>query len=477
MFKFLSKINATAFLFLLIFSKRFNLFFSKSIIIPFEEYLLFSRNSNISLENFKYDKYKFIQESLSIKFISMLKIGTPEKIIPSVFNIRETSLYIAPNEEYRLISFNKTFYNCYNPLQSNTFKNCSANKNTLHYRQYYLINETIKLYNNVKLKNLETINDFQIYLKDNLNNAFSYIDISNKNNIFIINQLKEKKIINDSILSIHYTSDSKGYISIGEYPHIYDNEHYFKEQLILFNFETTNGKYYDILTNKIYVAWNENNDEQSKKEKKINFQNVISFHHNLNVIIASEEYMNLVKDIFFNEYIKKKICNSEIVPMLGRVYLIYSCNKVNELNLEKFPTLNFNFYESKSIFTLNYKELFLEINNIYYFLVVCDYHIDENWKLGKPFLKKYEFVFDGTKKLAGYYDNIIKINNKKISISPKNKIIIIFIISNIILIPLFYYLAKRIYIKRKLNAKELNYFYEDISNLKSSLNIEKNFSK
>ena len=474
MFKFLHKSKITYFLLLFI---RLNLYFSKSIIIPFEEFLIFSKNNNTLPENIIYDKNKFIEENLSIKYISMLKIGTPEKIIPSVFNIRQTSLYIAPNEDYKLISFNKTpndYY--YNPWKSNTFKNATINKNTFNYNQYHLINETIKLYNDIKLKNTEIIKDFQIYLRDNLNNVFSYLDISDKNNVFIINQLKEKRIINSSILFIHYTSDSKGYITIGEYPHIYDKEHYFKEQLILFNFETTNGKYYDILANKIYISWNDN-DERIKKEKKINFQNVISFHHNLNLIIASEEYMNLVKDIFFDEYIKRNVCGSDIVPMLGRIYLIYTCNKVNELNLKNFPNLNFQFYESKYIFTLNYQDLFFELNNIYYFLVVCDYHIDENWKLGKPFLKKFQFVFDGTKKLAGYYDKNIKINNKKILISNKNKIIIIFILSNVILIPLLYYLVKRIYIRRKLNAKELDNYYEDIFNQKSSLNIEKKFSK
>ena len=481
MFNELNKSNIIFFTFLILFIKKFSLSSSKTIIIPFQEFLLFSqnKNKNNSLENLNYDKNKFIEESLCSKFISILKIGIPEKKIISIFNIREASTYIKPNEEYRLISFNKTSIDYYNPLKSSTFKNNTINKRILHYNQYHLINETIKLYNDIKLKNLEIITDFQIYLRDNLDNTFSYLDISNKNNIFIINQLKEKKIINSSILSIQYTSDSNGYIVIGEYPHIYDSEHYFKEQLILFNFEITNGKYYDILTNKIYISWNDCiNNKYIKKERKINFQNVISFYHNLNLIIASEEYMNLVKDIFFNNYIKKKICNSYIVPMLGRVYLIYTCKKDNEFNIREFPSLNFIFYESKYIFTLDYKDLFFEKDNNYYFSVVCDYHIEENWKIGKPFLKKYQFVFDGDNKLAGYYDINIKVNNNNnIFISQQKKIIIIFVLLNIIFIPIFYFLSKRIYIKGKLNAKELNNFYEDIFNVNSSLNIEKKFSK
>jgi len=83
--------------------------------------------------------------------------------------------------------------------------------------------------------------------------------------------------------------------------------------------------------------------------------------------------------------------------------------------------------------------------------------------------------------LAGYYDTnkIIKKNDKSEidwHSTNKTKIILIFIISNIILIPIFYCLAKRIYIRRKLNAKELNNYYENINVHKISLNIEKTFS-
>lgn len=470
-------LNSYLFLFVFILFNVYQLYNSKVIIIPFEEFLLYSRNFNNYSQTQNYDNNKFLEENLSPKFVTKLIIGTPEKMICSVFNIREPSYYIVPNEEYRLITFNNTnLYNTYNPNKSTSFKNSTLNDEYIIYNQYYLINETIKLYSDINLDKFIKIDDIQIYLRDNLENAFSYLDISNKKNNFIINQLKEKNLINSKILSIKYNSDSSGLIIIGDYPHIYDSEHYFKEQLILFNFDTSNGKYYDILTNKISIIFNDTNDEGNKKEKKMNFQNVISFYYNLNLIIASEEYMNLVRDIFFDEYNKKKICESSIVPMLGRVYLMYFCKKQEELDLTKFPILNFNFYESNYNFELDYKDLFMEKNDIYYFLVSCDYHIDENWKIGKPFLKKYHFVFDGSKKLAGFYDQSKNINNNETNkdsfFSIKAIIIIIFITINIILIPVFYYLAKRIYIRKKLNAKELNNNYEDIIYKNTSLSIE-----
>ena len=470
--------NLEIFIYLVLILTKLKLLISKTIFIPFEEFLLFSNNKNNPSKPINFDKKKFLEENLTPKLVSNIKIGTPEKIIPAIFNIMERSEYIMPNEEYRLIT-NSNTSTLYHPSKSITFKNSTFIEKKFHYNQYYLINETIKLFKDIKLETLEEIDNFQIYLRDNLENAFSYLDISGKQNNFIIHQLKDKNIISSLVLSIKYISNYLGFISIGEYPHIYDNEHYFKEQFITFNFETTNGKYYDILTNKIFISWKDNNDKDNyRKEKKINFHNVISFYYNLNLIIASEEYMNLVKEIFFEEYIKKKICQSDIIPMLGRVYLIYTCNKDNDLDLSKFPSLNFNFYESNYIFELNYKDLFIEINNIYYFLVTCDYHIEENWKLGKPFLKKYNFIFDGSKKLAGFYDINKEIKDNKIeekSFWNKKKIIIFFILGNVILIPIVYYFSKRLYIKRKLNAKELKIFYEDLDNQKISLTFYYNF--
>ena len=162
--------------------------------------------------------------------------------------------------------------------------------------------------------------------------------------------------------------------------------------------------------------------------------------------------------------------------MPGRSYLVYSCFKSNEFDLTKFPSLNFNFYGNNYDFQLTYEDLFLEKNNIYYFLVSCDYHINENWKIGKPFLKKYQLIFDGTKKLVGFYDDkkpLSNINKSDNKISNK-KIILIFIIANIILIPIIFLFAKRRYIKRKINANEMDDFL--IKNKKNngndSINIE-----
>ena len=319
------------------------------------------------------------------------------------------------------------------------------------------------------MKTFQEINDFQIYLRDDYMNAFSYIDISKNKNNFIINQLKEKKIINSSVISVKYIDNFNGFYIIGNYPHIYDKKNYFKEQLISFSMELSNGKNIDIYC-KIFISWSE-----SGKEKKINFQSASSFNINSNLIIAPQEYMNLIKNIFFNKYINNKICDYNIINVLGKNYLVYSCIKHNEFDITTFPTIKFNFNGNKYDFELNYKDLFMEKNNIFYFLVTCDYHLRENWRLGRPFLKKYQFIFDGGKKTASFYNlnkNFPNIKNN--SVKSKGNFtnpIIILIIINLILIPLCLWIRK-IKKEKKLKANEMNEIYRNNKNMNDLSNIE-----
>ena len=98
-------------------------------------------------------------------------------------------------------------------------------------------------------------------------------------------------------------------------------------------------------------------------------------------------------------------------------------------------------------------------------------------EIRKTFSKKISF--DGTKELVGFYNknktpsDISKIEKNNYNKSNK-KIIIIFAIINIILIPIVFFVAKRRYIKRKINANELDSFLVNNKkeNEKEDINIE-----
>ena len=53
-------------------------------------------------------------------------------------------------------------------------------------------------------------------------------------------------------------------------------------------------------------------------------------------------------------------------------------------------------------FELTYKELFIELNGNYYFLVTEN--SDETWSIGYPLLKKYQFVFNQDSRTVGFYN-------------------------------------------------------------------------
>ena len=180
----MSKFIKNEFLYLYIIFLLFQLTHNKTIFIPIKQHPLFSSSS--------YDKSKFLEENISPKFVTNLIIGTPELIIPSIFNIYDAYSIIKPNEEYKNIFLNDN-NKLYDPNKSSTYKNISLKDDTfIKYNKYNLIKEKIKLYNDPNLINYEEINDFEIYIRNNKMNAFSYIDISNSKNNFIINQLKKK---------------------------------------------------------------------------------------------------------------------------------------------------------------------------------------------------------------------------------------------------------------------------------------------
>jgi hypothetical protein len=187
----------------------FKIFQTKTIFIPFKQ--------NPIYPSISYDKTKFLLENTSPKFVSNIIIGTPEKIIPAIFNIYDSYSLIKPNEEYKSISLNNNNEK-YDPNISESYEYIPLEENTyMKFNTYTLIKEKIKLCTNIICTEYELIDDFYIYLRNNKMNAFSYIDISsNDKNIFIMNQLKQKKIIKNSIISIKYIDDYSGYYIIGD---------------------------------------------------------------------------------------------------------------------------------------------------------------------------------------------------------------------------------------------------------------------
>ena len=113
-------------------------------------------------------------------------------------------------------------------------------------------------------------------------------------------------------------------------------------------------------------------------------------------IISTFQYFNLIKEIFGK---KCKIYQSEYS------YQYLSCDK--NIDKEFTPEINFFIKEYNITFNINYKDLFFDDGDSLIFLVATYADFDEGyWILGKPFIKKYLFLYDMDSKMIGFYNKI-----------------------------------------------------------------------
>ena len=116
--------------------------------------------------------------------------------------------------------------------------------------------------------------------------------------------------------------------------------------------------------------------------------------------------------------------------------------------------------------TNNYEDLFLEKNDLVYFLVIFyDFPEDaqnylwayiSRWELGTPFMKKYFFTYDYDNKYIGFYNNkkIIQNNYNNLKTNNRNNILKI-AICIIISIIICHFIRRRIFRNKKISAVEL----------------------
>ena len=262
----------------------------------------------------------------------------------------------------------------------------------------------------------------------------------------LVNQLFNKNIINNNYFSIIYSSEDEGTFLIGTEPHKYDKKNYFENQLRYINNEENNNLFWSLHPSEIYFTI---------ENKIYNLTNnlLCSLEYNLGVIYGTENYLNLIKELFFNKLILENKCHEEIVHS---IYTIFFCNNKNDI--ENFPTLNIYLQQILFTFSLDYNDLFYEKDGKYFFRIIFDRNNKIQWKLGKPFLKKYVFVFDyDSKKIGIYNDNLSKSNRIK-SITYIFLNVLIFIGISFICY-LGYYYGTSVY-NTAINEKEEEYEYK-----------------
>ena len=260
----------------------------------------------------------------------------------------------------------------------------------------------------------------------------------------LILQLKKLRVINNHCFFILYNDDininnknEEGKLIIGDYPDKYDYNKYKHYQLkTIYSLDLENNYNWHLRFNSIYFMI---------KDKKISLNNYdIIIDISSELIFSPEDYINKTYNYFFKDKINKGLCEK----ILEENIQYFSCNSLEVI--QNFPTLYLKHSFLLYTFELNYNDLFKKIKNKYIFLICNNKEFNNVWKIGKPLLKKYLFLFNYDEKIIGFYNPLIDKNG--ILIENKKdfnfyKIVIFFLILIIFAFILFFIISKRIYKK------------------------------
>ena len=382
------------------------------IVIPFNTF----KKQYTSSQNIAED---YLRENMNNTIYIELELGNPPQKIPSLLYSEEFGIFILNKKCPIPSKFN-------NIESSSTFIKSELHKNyTYKFRtqkDMLLGSDIFKFQMNDKSKK-QTVLDFMYspnldekssikeenaekHFADGNNYEYTCVGIGLRAEQYIgneyehnfISQLSVKEIISNNYFSIIYDnedeeSDDKGIFLIGIEPHLYDKEKYEEKNIRRIS---TKGRNF-------FIFWSLHPDLIffEINEQKINITNniVCSLEYNLGLIYGTKDYQDLIKQYFFDKLILEKKCHEEIVY---NAYTVFYCYNKNDI--KKFPKLNLYLQQFLFTFNLDYNDLFLEKNGKYFFKIIFDKNNKMQWKLGKPFLKKYTLFYDYEAKTVGFYN-------------------------------------------------------------------------
>ena len=227
-----------------------------------------------------------------------------------------------------------------------------------------------------------------------------------------INQLKSNDIIKSYYYTIKYTSENEGFFIIGDQPHIYDPENYDISEL-----KTTYSFVY-ISIGQLGIRF----DKIMYQDNNFSPYYDCYFSYEKNFIEGISK-LEKIYDEYFKEDIENGICVKEAPFYPYDRHKFYHCKK-NEYaeKVKNFSSLYFYNNGLNYTFELDYKDLWIERDDKLILLVFFS-PLGSYWYLGKPFLKKYQFVINPDSKTIGFYNQ----DGKKKIVKENNLLIIILI--------------------------------------------------
>ena len=376
-----------------------------------------------------------------------ISIGTPPQNIPILLSLQKKLFSISEGHKH-------TYCNCFNNETSLSYNKLNEPVYYLNekvYDRFILSTDDIKINNETKIDKMKfvlSMNEEKDYIDCGIIGLNFVNDfVKTYDNFTFLNELKAKNLINRFIFYIIYENDNSGHIYFGDLPHEIYPENYSINDFIKTN--------YDIYLNRYNFPFS-----LIKYGDNILHKNeIVELIYEENIMYGSLEYYNILKDNYFNEQIKLGCCKEDKFRYNS---IFFYCNK--NANLNRMEDLILFNSDLNFTFVLTYEDLFLKINDTYFFLFYFNLAWAKGFKLGKIFFKKYNIIFDQDGKTLGLYKQYKSIEKKGFNYQ---FLIIIFCV--LIIIGLFLYIK---YLgplrKRRIRANELEdqFSYESNNNKK-----------
>ena len=484
------------------------------IVLPFQ----LSELKEEDVEKFNYSTNDFFTDFVLVDYYSSLIFGQKEIRFLARISADNDTFFLSEKECQRQSVNNvKNYYimtkNNYKLRDSSTYQNISKFNNSLtNYKNGGIISENFIFYNTTKLKSIPlsydnyydkdqidtkiNVNETKVIIEEFTNNGmcavvgFGKTNINSKEGINFINELKRNQAITDYSYTFKFITSNSGEFIIGALPHEYfNNSNLYKEyQFIKIN-SYSNNKFnlpWSLTFDKILLEYNNNTINI-----QINAKSFIAPH--LGFIIGTTQYKKLIMEKYFNSLINKGICslektnkiNNKLFDLENEYFEIFSCDisKMKNEYKSSFPKIIFQHNNFDFNFFFFFYCSFIEFKGRYYFLIIFpeDNYPNNNWYLGLPFLKRYQFIFNYDSKTIGFYnENLKQKNETKINNSNNSHLRIILEVGiGILLIALIiiaFIIGQKISKQRKKRANELTddnfeYFSKEGNNQENNLNL------
>lgn len=470
------------------------------IIIPFK----YISEKNTGIQNPK----EIMTSYMSQKIYINIELGTPKQEIQIPIKFNENILYIV---NYASSKSNSITSKVFDDSKSTTFKilsedmeydyefdfNIFQNSSDIF---YFLEDIKDNKYNN----NIELIFRHAFEGKVDLLGGFGLQIYPSKdvdmNMICPLKTLKEKKINNNVLWSIYYSKEGnnmndEGFLLLGEYPHnvdyslgYYDTFEFDKNNYrTLYDHSSQKSMNYEIQMTEIYFY-----NKESKKDKtsqkyfndlyiddflkdivipQVSVYYVTKFDYNFGGILIPEYYNTYLEEQVFNSYISAGNCFKEKSQTEYSPYFFYCKNEKSVIKKikAKIPTIIFYQDHLKYNFTINVNDLIYEKDDYIYFLIFYTTSQKNKWTLGRPFLKKYPFIFDPDSKNIGFYSSFLLTGIKY------KTVIIIIIIFSVVFIIIGLLVGRKKYKINKIKKQEAlemthNNFHSDYKSIEMNNN-------